>query len=92
VTPESSPGQPGRSGGTDPDRVREDVAGLADLVADGIDVDGQVVRVAESTWAIYGHACYEGGLIVGEYADAEDAAAVLDAAPRRAPDLGGPIV
>ena len=92
MTPESFPGQPGRSGGADPDRVREDVAALADLVADGIEVDGQVVRVAESTWAIYGHATYEGEIIVGEYPDAEEAAEVLDAAPRRAPDHGGPLV
>jgi hypothetical protein len=72
--------------------VREDLAALADLVADGVEVDGHVVRVAESTWAIYGHATYEGELIVGEYADAEEAAEVLDAAPRRRPDHGGPIV
>lgn len=72
--------------------MREDLAALADLVADGIQVDGQVVRVAKSTWAIYGHASYEGELIVGEYADAEEAAEVLNAAPRRAPDHGEPIV
>lgn len=33
ATPQSFPGQPGRSGGADPDRVREDVA---DVMADGI--------------------------------------------------------
>lgn len=92
MTPESFPGQPGPFGGADPDRVREDLAALADLVADGVQVDGWVVRVAESTWAIYGHASYEGELIVGEYSDAEEAAAVLKAAPRRAADRGRPII
>ena len=70
-------------GGTDPERVRDDLAALADLVATGIDIDGRVVQVAESTWAIYGHALYEGEVIVGEYPDAGEASEVLDAAPRR---------
>ena len=66
-----------------PDRVREDLAALADVVATGIEVDGQVVEVAESTWAIYGHAIYDGEVIVGEYPDAEEASEVLHAAPHR---------
>ena len=70
---------------TDPDRVREDLAELADLVATGIEVDGQV-QVAESTWAIYGHSSYDGEIIVGEYPDAEEAAEVLREAPRLDPD------
>ncbi len=71
--------------GTDADRVREDLAELADLVATGIEVDGQV-QVAESTWAIYGHSSYDGEIIVGEYPDAEEAAEVLREAPRLDPD------
>jgi hypothetical protein len=62
-------------------RLRDDLVELAGLVAIGIEVDGQVVQVAKSTWAIYGHSTYEGGLIVGEYADARRALEVLDAAP-----------
>jgi len=64
-----------------PERLREDLVEIADLVANGIEVDGQVVQVAKSTWAIYGHSSYEGGLIVGVLADACEALDVLDAAP-----------
>jgi len=61
--------------------VCEDLAELADLVAIGIEVDGQVIQVAESTWAIYGHASYDGEIIVGEYPDAGEALEVLHAVP-----------
>ena len=77
--------------GTDPDRVREDLAELADLAASGIEVDGQVIQVAESTWAIYGHASYDGEVIVGEYPDAAEASEVLHAAPHRDPDDERPL-
>ena len=83
--PASHPDHPDQPDGTDADRVREDLAELADLVATGIEVDGQV-QVAESTWAIYGHSSYDGEIIVGEYADAEEAAEVLREAPRLDPD------
>jgi len=81
--PESHPDHPD---GTSPDRVRADLAELAELVAIGIEVDGQVLQVAASTWAIYGHSSYDGEIIVGEYQDAEEAAEVLNAAPHRDPD------
>jgi hypothetical protein len=83
--PASHPDHPDQPDGTDADRVREDLAELADLVATGIEVDGQV-QVAESTWAIYGHSSYDGEIIVGEYPDAEEAAEVLREAPRLDPD------
>jgi hypothetical protein len=76
-----APGEPGQLNSPDPDRVREDLAELADLVAIGIEVDGQVIQVAESTWAIYGHASYDGQIIVGEYPDAGEASEVLRAVP-----------
>jgi len=85
--PESHPVHPE---GTDPDRVREDLAELADLVATGIEVDGQVLQIADSTWAIYGHASYDGEIIVGEYPDAGEASEVLRAAPHRDPDEDEP--
>ena len=75
------PGEPGQLNSPDPDRVREDLAELTDLVANGIEVDGQVIQVAESTWAIYGHASYDGEIIVGEYPDAGEASEVLHAVP-----------
>ena len=89
MMPESHPDHPDHpdhADGTNPDRVREDVAELAELVAIGIEVDGQVLQVAASTWAIYGHSSYDGEIIVGEYPDAEEAAEVLNAAPHLDPD------
>jgi len=62
---ESHPDHPDHPDGTNPDRVREDLAELADLIAIGIEVDGQVLQVAASTWAIYGHSSYDGEIIVG---------------------------
>ena len=78
-------------GGAHPARVHDDLEALAEVVATGIEVEGQVVQVAESTWAIYGYAIYEGEVIVGEYPDAEEASEVLHAAPRHDTDdeLGG---
>jgi hypothetical protein len=84
--PESHPDHPDHPDGTIPDRVREDVAELAELVAIGIEVDGQVLQVAASTWAIYGHSSYDGEIIVGEYPDADEAAEVLKEAPHLGPD------
>ena len=77
--------------GNDPDRVREDLDDLADLVVSGIEVDGQVMQVAESTWAIYGHSSYDGEIIVGEYPDAGEASEVLHAARHREPDRDEPV-
>ena len=58
-----------------------DLAALSRLIAAGIEVDGEV-QVAESTWFLYGHAGYDGAIVVGEYHDAAEASAVLRAAPR----------
>lgn len=80
------PESPHHSDHTDPDRVREDLAELTDLVANGFEVDGPVAQVGESTWAIYGHSSYDGEIIVGEYPDADEASDVLHAAPHLAPD------
>ncbi len=68
--------------GPDAGRVAEDLVELAGLEVDGFEVDGQVIQVAESTWAIYGHSGYDGEIIVGEYHDAAEAAEVLRASPR----------
>ena len=79
--PEPQPDHPDHPQGPDPDRVREDLAELDQLLAIGVEVDGLVVQVAASTCAIYGHTTYDGEIIVGEYPDADEAAEVLDAAP-----------
>ena len=84
--PESHPDHPKHLDSPNPDRVREDLAALADLAAIGIEVDGQVLQVAASTWAIYGHSSYDAEIIVGEYPDAGEASEVLKAAPHLDPD------
>lgn len=88
--PESQPDHPDHPHRADPDRVREDLAELDELLAIGIEAEGQVLQVAASTWAIYGHTTYDGEIIVGEYPDADEAAEVLDAAPHLDPDRPGP--
>ena len=60
-------------------QVRDDVAAVAQLIAIGVEVDGQV-QVADSTWIVYGHTTYDGEIAVGVYQDADEAAAVLRAA------------
>jgi hypothetical protein len=73
----------------DPDRVREDIAALSELITAGVEVDGEA-QVAESIWVIYGRTSYDGEVIVGEYHDAAEASEVLRAAPHR-PDDDRPI-
>lgn len=85
---ESQPDRP-RSA-LDPDRVAADVAALRELIAAGVEVDGQA-RVADSIWAIYGHTSYDGELLVGEYPDPAEASEVLDATRRRSPDDDRPV-
>ena len=63
----------------DADRLRDDLAALSELVAAGIEVDGEV-QVTESTWVIYGRTTYDGEVVVGEYHDAVEASEVLRAA------------
>lgn len=69
------------------DQISEDLAELSELIAAGVEVDGEI-QVAESTWAIYGHTSYDGEIIVGEYGDAVEASEVFRAAPRAHPDDG----
>lgn len=71
--------------GADAGSVSDGVAALAELAALGVEVDGEV-RIAESTWVLYGRINYDGEVIVGEYHDAAEATAVLRAAPRHGPD------
>jgi hypothetical protein len=90
VIPQLEP-QPDRPGsGPDPDRVSEGIAALWDLIATGVEIDGEV-QVAESTWVIYGRTSYDGEIIIGEYHDAAEASAVLRAAPRPRPDHDRPV-
>jgi hypothetical protein len=60
----------------DPGRIADD---LAEVRRTGVTLDGEVVQVAESTWAVYGRTTYDGEVIVGEYHDAAEAWAVLRA-------------
>jgi hypothetical protein len=60
----------------DPQQLRDDLAALAELAADGVEVDGEV-QVTESTWVLYGHTSYDGEVIVGEYHDVVEATEVL---------------
>jgi hypothetical protein len=69
----------------DPDRVREDVAAISELVAAGVEIDGEA-QVCESTWVIYGHTSYDGEVVVGQYEDAAEASEVLRAAQGLGPD------
>jgi len=73
----------------EPEDIDDKVAALADLAALGVEVDGEV-RIAESTWVLYGRINYDGEIIVGEYHDAAEASAVLRAAPRPGADHDDP--
>ena len=88
--PEPHPDRPGAGPAPTADQVRADIEALSDLVASGVEVDGEV-QVAESTWVIYGHISYDGEVIVGEYHDAAEAAEILRAAPRARPDDDRPV-
>jgi hypothetical protein len=79
------PPEPNDLGGLDPERLSSDVAALSELVASGVELDGQA-QVCESTWVIYGHTSYEGEVIVGEYQDSVEASEVLRAARRQSTD------
>jgi hypothetical protein len=70
--------------GPSADQIADDIAALSELIALGVEVDGEV-QVAEETWAIYGHTSYDGKTIVGEYNDELEASEVLRALPR--PDV-----
>jgi hypothetical protein len=70
--------------------IDEAIAALTELTATGGGVDGEL-QIAESTWAIYGHTSYDGEIIVGEYHDAAEAAAVLRSVPHPLPDQDRPV-
>jgi hypothetical protein len=67
--------------------ITEAIAAISELTQAGVEVDGEL-QVAESTWVIYGHANYDGEIILGEYHDALEADEVFRAAPHRPPDAG----
>jgi hypothetical protein len=67
------------------DRVSEDIAAISELVASGVEIDGEA-QVCESTWVIYGHTSYDGEVVVGQYEDAAEASEVLRAAQGHGPD------
>ena len=74
---------PGRPIGPGEERLRHDVALLCDLVARGVEVDGEAVMGDADRWVIYGRSSYDGELILAEYDDPDEAAAVLREVPRR---------
>jgi hypothetical protein len=69
----------------DPEWLRREVAALAQLVPAGIEVAGRI-QVTESTWFLYGHASYDGEVVLRGYQDGETASQVLRAVPQRPPD------
>jgi hypothetical protein len=73
----------GRPLGPGEERLRHDVALLCDLVARGVEVDGEAVMLDAARWIIYGRSSYDGELILAEYDDPDEAAAVLREVPRR---------
>ena len=61
---------------------------LADLLAEGAVVDGDLVAVGER-WAIHATVAYGGEILVSEYDSVEQACAALAAAPPNPPDPTG---
>jgi hypothetical protein len=66
-------------------RLEADLAMLWRLVADGFEVDGGAVAIEGRRWMVYGHSAYDGGVVLAEYDDPDEATAVLRAVPRRRP-------
>jgi hypothetical protein len=64
-------------------RLESDVAMLWELVERGISVDGEAYESASHSWLIYGRTAYDGEVILAEYADADEAAAVWREIRRR---------
>lgn len=62
----------------DPRLVADDLTAVRST---GAALDGEVIQVGESTWAVYGRTAYDGEVIVGEYHDLAEAWAVLRADP-----------
>ena len=74
---------PARSATDRVERLRVDVAMLGELVDNGFEVDGEAVLTGGRTWAILGRSTYDGELILAEYDDEDEAAAVLRSLPDR---------
>lgn len=62
-------------------RLEADIAALCDLVARGVQVDGELTY-SEDQWFIYGRTAYDGEIILGRYDDEAEATSVLRAIPR----------
>ena len=88
--PDPRPDRPGADPEPTADQLRADIEAISELAAAGVEVDGEL-QIAETTWAVYGHASYDGEVIVGEYHDAAEAEEVLRAAPRAHPDDDRPV-
>ncbi len=58
---------------------------LSELVAEGVDVDGQALPVAPDLWAVHGALVYGGDSLLAEFATVEDARSALEriADPKR---------
>ena len=70
------------SGDVGEEQLARDLQELDHLVADtGVELSGPVIQVADDAWVVFGTYAYEGEVIVGEYPDPAEAAAVLRAAP-----------
>ena len=65
------------------ERLRVDIAMLCQFVDSGFEVDGEAVLTAGRTWAIFGRSTYDGEVILAEYDDEDEAAAVIRALPER---------
>ena len=63
------------------ERLRADITMLCELVDLGIQVDGEAVEIEGARWIIYGRSSYDGAMILAEYDDPDEAAAVLRAIP-----------
>jgi hypothetical protein len=51
---------------------------VTDLVDHGAAVDGQVIRIADATWAVHGRIPVDGDVIIAEFDDPDAASAVID--------------
>lgn len=76
------------------DRLDIDAQMLWDLMQRGFEVDGEAVLCERMTWVIYGRTTYDGELILAEYANPDDAAAVIRSVVQRQvgarpPESGG---
>jgi hypothetical protein len=66
-----------------PARLRLDIEMLCRLVDSGFEVDGEAVLTVGQRWAIFGRSTYDGELILAEYDDEDEAAAVIRSLPPR---------